>query len=87
MTMDFPKHQVVDKEFNGIGEILTDDNKNSIVKVNGKTYYCIDDIKFALPEGTVCHIVDNDHQHIAKDLTYSVYAYDSNGEPLAFETF
>lgn len=86
MTMNFPKHQVVDKKFNGIGEISPDANGNDIVIANGITYYCIDEIKFALPEGTVCHIVDND-QHIAKDLTYSVYAYDSNGEPLAFETF
>lgn len=88
MTMNFPKHQVVDKKFNGIGEISPDKNGNDIVTANGTTYYCIDEIKFAIPEGSVCYIVDgNLANHIAKDLTYSVYAYDSNGAPLAFKTF
>lgn len=87
MTMNFPKHQVVDKVFAAENAISQDSNGNDIVTVNGTTYYCIDEIKFALPEGTVCHIVDNNQQPIAKDLTYSVYAYDSNGAPLAFKTF
>ena len=87
VVMNFPKHQVVDKVFAGENAISQDANGNSIVTVEGTTYYCIDEINFAIPEGSVCYIVDNNQQHIAKDLTYSVYAYDSNGAPLAFKTF
>ena len=87
VNISFPVQKVVDyiyAERNG-GVESQDSFGNDIVTIGGKTYYLVVE-KHPLAEdySVTSMIIDNQNEHIAADLNYSVYSYDAEGVPTGY---
>lgn len=87
VNISFPVQKVVDyiyAERNG-GVESQDSFGNDIVTIGGTTYYLVVE-KHPLAEdySVTSMIIDNQNEHIAADLDYSVYSYDADGVPTGY---
>ena len=81
LPIDFPKYQAVDSKYSSDGTVTEDKYGNKIL--DGQ-YYVIEAVALTLPENSECVIIDSNGNHIAKNMTFTAYAFDAEGIPLAF---
>lgn len=84
LDIEFPKYGVVDSRFTDFVSKEKDEYENTIVSdSSGAKYYQINAFELALPENAICIITNGSEDHKGT-LSFTAYAYDVNGVPLAF---
>lgn len=85
-VISFPVQKVVDyiyAEKNG-GVESQDSFGNDIVTIDGVKYYLVKEKHPHIDLSVTAMIINNQNEHIAADLDYSVYSYDADGVPTGY---
>ena len=86
VNISFPVQKVVDyiyAERNG-GVESQDSFGNDIVTIDGVKYYLVKEKHPHIDLSVTAMIINNQNEHIAADLDYSVYSYDADGVPTGY---